>query len=101
MLRFIEAQDRFARPILIIRARYITSLSADDLKSNIITMYELGRLHLAHLYSKSRDVIGASSSLERVLQFVIIADLEGLGIRSVVGQTFVTCVPDLEIVSNC
>jgi hypothetical protein len=84
LLRFIESRDRFGRPILIIRARFLSTISIDDLKNLIITTYELGRLHVAHLYSQSIDVLGASSSIERVLHFTIIADLQGLGIRDIV-----------------
>lgn len=47
-------------------------------------MFELARLHVAHLYSECQDVLGSSAQLQRILQFVVIADLEGLGIRSVV-----------------
>ena len=83
LLRFLSL-DRFGRPILIIRARLLASTSKNDLKSLILTTYELGRLYLAHLYSQSTDVLGASSSMERVLQFTLIADLQGLGIRDVV-----------------
>ena len=52
----------------------------------MITTYELGRLHLAHLYSQSTDVLGTASSesIGRVLQFTLVADLQGLGIQSIV-----------------
>jgi hypothetical protein len=84
LLRFLGSLDRFGRPILIIRARLLATTSKDDLKSLILTTYELGRLYLAHLYSQSTDVLGASSSMGRVLQFTLIADLQGLGIRDMV-----------------
>lgn len=84
LFRFIDSQDRFERPILVIRARHIAGMSSNDLQNSIITLFELARLHVAHLYSESQDVLGSSAQVQRVLQFVVIADLEGLGIRSVV-----------------
>lgn len=61
-------------------------MSKVDLQNGIITMYELARLHIGKLYSECQDVMGSSAQVQRVLQFVVIADLDGLGIRNVVSS---------------
>ncbi|KAF9520309.1 hypothetical protein BS47DRAFT_1335914 [Hydnum rufescens UP504] len=77
LLRFLppEVTDPFGRPILVVRARYLPGVSIIDLKNQILTGYELARLHIAHLF---RNDGGRG---HRVLQFVVILDLQDLPIH--------------------
>ncbi|KAF8322172.1 CRAL/TRIO domain-containing protein [Clavulina sp. PMI_390] len=100
LLRLIDASDSFGRPIMIIRARHIPGKPIPDIKSELLTAYELARIHIGYLYSQCHDVVGSSAQLERILQFTIIADLDGLGIRQVpmdlipwLGQTLIPNFP--------
>ena len=102
LMRFMpaEATDHFGRPILVVRARYLSGISTPDIKNQILTTYELARLHIADMFrkrkGKQKDEVkdGAGEyeeEEERVLQFVVVIDLKGLAIRDVVSLfTFIT-----------
>ena len=79
-MRFMpeDATDHFGRPILVLRARYLSGQTAEGLKNQVLSMYELARLHIADLFQNG-EIEG-----RRVLQLVVIIDLKGLAIRDVV-----------------
>lgn len=83
LLRFlpVEATDPFGRPVLVVRSRHLSGLNVTDLKNQLLTMYELARLHIADLTQNGEEGKG------RVIQFVVIIDLQGLSVRSVVSPT--------------
>lgn len=89
-MRFMPSHDRFNRPILVVRATYMTTLPLDILKREILLTYEMGRLHIAEMYKKSGDHVGVhrSEAIDRVLQFTLVADLQGLGIRKLVSLDY-------------
>jgi hypothetical protein len=77
--------DPFGRPILIIRisriAADILENSTDDFRTNLVFTLDRLRIHLKDLNQGRED--------ERLaLQFVMLLDLEGVGIQSFVSFSF-------------
>ncbi|KAF8326575.1 uncharacterized protein EI90DRAFT_3127771 [Cantharellus anzutake] len=93
-----SSTDRFGRPILVVRARYLSGQTVEGLKNQVLSMYELARLHIADLFHQS-GVTGG----KRVLQFVVIIDLQSLAIRDVPMDmvTWFRSVPNVHYPGMC